>query len=1668
MACIFPKASHLDGYWQNILDRVDAIGEIPAGHWDWREYFHPDRLARDKIYSRWGGFISDIPFDASRYGIAPRTMEQVDPMQLLVLETTRAALADAGYENRTFPRERTAVVIANAGHGPNTALYSLRSMIGWKMRDMDEGYKRVLEERLPEWTEDTFPGFLGNVTAGRVANRFDLAGMNFTIDAACASSLAALHVGMRELQAGGCDMVLVSATDTHNQPADYLSFSKVQALSPTGRCRTFAADSDGIVISEGIATLVLKRLSDAQADGDRIYAVVRGIGSSSDGRDLSLTAPRPDGQIMALERAYADAGISPCSIGLVEAHGTGTIAGDRAEIEALTRVFQAQGAGRQSCAIGSVKTMIGHSKCAAGLASIIKAAKGLYHKVLPPTMPVEQPNPYCAFSGSPFYINSQVRPWMQRADRTPRRAAVSAFGFGGTNFHAVLEEYEPARSTGPNPPAGAWAAELFLLRAPGREGLNQLLDRLESLATPGAEPLAEGPAFDTRRTTLAQVSWLWSQQSEAAPRPDGAPALALVASSLADLREKIARAKTLLSSAETREIRDPRGIYFTARPLASGGKVAFLFPGQGSQSKNMFRDLCLNFSEVREAFEQADRVLAGRLPRPLSESVFPLPTSGTEGAAGAAGALAGPRQAQPALAAASLGAFHMMENLGVVPDMVAGHSFGEHIALSAAGRLAEKDLVCLGERLGERLENRDGQHSGAMAAVSASPHEIESLMAGSDGLTLANINAPNQCIIAGRRKKVEEAAENLNSRNVKATVLPVPAAFHSAEMADASAFLAAELAGLAIGPARLPVYCNTTAAVYPDEPDAVRRQLAAHLGEPVRFLDEVERMYDDGARIFVEVGPGNVISGLVGSILQSRPHLALPIDRPGRDGVVQLMHVLAELAAHGVPVDISRLAQARLPEATRAWAGPQPSIPPVSRPAMQFLVNSTRVRRAADFTEKPPQPEPLKAKAARQPDGAPAAPAPAPAAVPGPGPVSSAVKALPAQQVGRNTEANSLTGPAGSRELPATASAAAVMVAFQKASLAMTRACLEVQEEVMLAFLGQEAKVMLPSTSRPDRGPAALPLLPAEDATALRALAPFAPGAHRAVSRAEVVLEELSANPHILPPPDGVVLVACPDPELARLVVSELARLGVKGAQLAPGNQPPAADWWSSSERAGQADMERAVDRLRREHGKIGGLVFLPDGAAGERSGARAFDSYFQPLRALFLLARLLAPDLKSGRDKLFLTATTLGGDFGLSPVRQAPDDLAAGACQAALAGLVKTVAREWPGIRARAVDFSSGEKAAVKAAAIAREALAAGERVEIGHQAGLRLGLKAMTQPLPADLPAGEKLPLDPSSLILVTGGARGITAEICLRLAREYRPNLVIVGRTARPAPSESPATAGISDRRQLKAAIIERLGHEGRTISVRAVEAEYQRLLVEREIRENLRRLEQSGSTVHYFPVDVCDGHAFRSLIEGVYARHGAIDGVIHGAGVIEDEYIQDKSPESFERVFKTKVASAHTLCAALDLSRLKFMVLFSSVVGRTGNPGQADYVAANSALNHLASSLQTSACGRVVSMMWGPWRGGMARPELTDLFTSYGWSAIEPEDGWLAFHDELRLGRGRKSQVLLVGAIEGLLGAHLRTEATASAGMLAKPAHNASAGPADARAVEGGLLRRQQPR
>ncbi len=741
----------------------------------------------------------------------------------------------------------------------------------------------ALDAVLPRLTEDSFPGILSNVIAGRIANRLDLGGANFTVDAACASSLAAVDLACKELANGDAGMVICGGADLHNSIIDYLVFASVHALSPSGQCRTFDAAADGIALGEGVAAIVLKRLADAERDGDRIYAVIKGVGSGSDGKSLGLTAPRTQGQQRTLARAYRKAGVAPADVGLIEAHGTGTVVGDRTELETLNGFFAGAGAPAASIALGSVKSQIGHTKCTAGVAGLIKAALALHHRVLPPTLNITTPNPGWTPS-SPFTLSTTARPWPGRG----RKAGVSAFGFGGTNFHAVLAEYE-----GGDAEAGVarWPAELFLFRGAGRAEALRRIDALEAAAARGH------PLKDLARSVSTGA---------------GAVQIAIVARDHDDLARKIALARS--------GTRASTGVFIAADGgAAATEQVAFLFPGQGSQRIGMLGDLFIAFPQLQRHLATGARWTRAMLP----------PTAWSpEDAEAQRHALTDTRVAQPALGVAGLALADLLAQLGVRATMLAGHSYGELIALAVAGALPEADLPALSELRGRRILDTcvATGDTGTMAAVAADAATIAPFLVDGEGVVIANENAPDQSVISGPTAAVEAAVARMRAAGLGAKSIPVACAFHSPMARPAGTAFGADLARVPFASPTVPVYSNTTAGVYPSQPARIRALLAEHLGAPVRFAAEIEAMYAAGARIFVEAGPGRVLTGLVDKVLGARPHVAVACDRGGEHGVVQLLLAVGELAVHGVPVAVEPLFAGR--RATLFDPGTAPDLRP--------------------------------------------------------------------------------------------------------------------------------------------------------------------------------------------------------------------------------------------------------------------------------------------------------------------------------------------------------------------------------------------------------------------------------------------------------------------------------------------------------------------------------------------------------------------------------------------------------------------------------------------------------------------------------------------------------------------------------------------------------------------
>ncbi len=911
MAGIFPKAKNLEEYWSNIINEVDCITEVSASRWKIEDYYDSDPNTPDKTYCKRGGFIPDIDFNPMEFGLPPNLLEVTDVAQLLSLVVAKEALADAGYGNAGESiRQRTGVVLGVGGGQKLIApLISrlqypvwekvLRSS-GLSSEDIEKIIAKIKLAYIP-WTENSFPGMLGNVISGRVANRLDLGGMNCVVDAACASSLSALRMALSELSEHRSDMMITGGIDTDNTIFMYMSFSKTPAFSQQGQIRPFDANADGMLIGEALGMMVLKRLSDAERDGDRIYAVIKGMGTSSDGKYKSIYAPCSSGQALALRRAYQDAGFAPETVGLIEAHGTGTVAGDPTEFASLKQVFSENNPKKSYIALGSVKSQIGHTKSAAGAVSLIKVALGLHHKVLPPTINVTQPNPKLEIEDSPFYLNTKTRPWLTANQSIPRRAGVSAFGFGGTNFHVVLEEYQTDREVIHDPLLPTTDSILIQAIAPDKL-LARCLTIVKQLESDDGQKTHRKLINNSQNLDITRTS-------------------ARVGFITQSLQESINKLKIIIDflteDIQQKSWEHPQDIYYRQIGISPQDKVVALFPGQGFQYLEMGRELTIKYPEMRQAYQKMDDVLIRDKLQPISEIVFPQPVFSQTDKDALIATLNKTENAQPAIGVFSMGLYKILQKIGFKPDIVAGHSFGELTALWAAKVLSDDDYCFLVKSRGQAMATKPVANfdAGKMLAVRGDINQIKAIVEGLDNITIANWNSPEQVVLAGKSLDILAVKSKLEKLGFTAILLPVSAAFHTSLVSHAQQPFSEALARVDFQFPQIPVYSNSTANIYPQNPELIKSLLTKHILKPVRFKTEIENIYRAGGRIFIEFGSKNILTKLVDKILHDKSHVSVCLHNKISDDLTinkktgwnrQFLEAIIHLKVLGLPLkDIS-------------------------------------------------------------------------------------------------------------------------------------------------------------------------------------------------------------------------------------------------------------------------------------------------------------------------------------------------------------------------------------------------------------------------------------------------------------------------------------------------------------------------------------------------------------------------------------------------------------------------------------------------------------------------------------------------------------------------------------------------------------------------------------------
>jgi len=844
MACRYPGGADTpETLWQLLRSGTDAVSEVPRERWDIDALHDPDPQAPGKMVTRRGGFLRQVDrFDPAFFGISPREANTLDPQQRLLLETATEAL------------ERAAIA-TDGLTGSATGVF-----IGITTND----YRQLLRDDEPGSTDVyAATGNALNAAAGRLSYTFGLQGPCVALDTACSSSLVAVHLACQSLRTGESRLALAGGVNVVLTPEAMVLFSKWGMMAPDGRCKTFDTAADGFVRAEGCAVMALKRLSDAVADGDPVLAVIRGSAVNSDGRSSGLTVPNGPAQEAVIRQALAAARLQPADIDYVEAHGTGTPLGDPIEVEALANVM---GPGRDPARpllLGAVKTNLGHTEAASGLAGLMKVVLSMQHECVPPHLHLQEPSPRIDWTRAPMRVPTVATPW-PRGER-PRRAGVSSFGFSGTNAHVVLEE-APWPAGGPSPAAQDDVPSLVLLAAHDAAALReQALHHADWLQARPALRLADfALTLATGRTHPRQHR------------------MAFVSAD---------RAALLHSLREMGEGRAPAGAAEgTLRP-SDRARIAFVFTGQGAQAPGMGRGLYESEPVFRAVIDRAEAALLGRLEHPLTAVMWGAQTA----------LLDQTLYTQPALYALEVALAELWRSWGIVPAVVLGHSVGEFAAACVAGVFGfEEGLSLVAERARLMQALPAG---GAMAAVFSAPETVAPIVARApQALSVAAVNGPEETVIAGDAEAVQHALAELAQNGVRGQALAVSHAFHSPRLEPMLDALERHAATLNAHEPALTLISNVTGAPFAPgaRPDAAYWRV--HARGTVRFAEGLRALRESGANVCVEIGPHPTLLGLAARAEPQAKWVGVPSLRRGQDDRHVLRSALGTLFTLGAAV----------------------------------------------------------------------------------------------------------------------------------------------------------------------------------------------------------------------------------------------------------------------------------------------------------------------------------------------------------------------------------------------------------------------------------------------------------------------------------------------------------------------------------------------------------------------------------------------------------------------------------------------------------------------------------------------------------------------------------------------------------------------------------------------
>lgn len=1592
MEGMFPEAKNIDEYWRNLLLGKDCMTEVPDSRWNKDLFFRPDTRDSDYLISKWGGFIPTVDFDPLEFGITPQSLASIEPVQLLSLLIAKRALEDAGYNNLAeVDLDNTSVIFGAEGAGELASLYGLRSGTKQMFGELPE----VVKNALPRLTADSFAGVLSNVIAGRIANRLNLGGRNFTVDAACASSLAALDLGCQELSSYRSDMVVLGGADLHNGATDFLMFGSTYALSKNGHCASFDSESDGMALGEGIGVVILKRLEDAERDGNKIYAVIKGVGGSSDGKVLGMTAPSRKGQTKALQRAYRAAGISPAEVGFIEAHGTGTVVGDRTELAALTDLFVESGAMKHQTYIGSVKTQIGHTKCAAGAAGLIKAVLSVHHGLIPPITHLKKPNISYDPKTSPFVFNTQPTIW----NAEKRIAGISSFGFGGTNFHTIIENYKPAVTDTVS--MNVWPSELFVFRGDNIEESKVQMNKVKDLLLLNNSLNLKDIAYSLAVYSKKEIQ------------------VSIVANSIEELLGKIDSA-----CQDKKEF----GIYYRD---VKDGKVAFLFSGQGSQRVNMARSLFVTFPSMRRLLNEN---------REYEKILFPEVVFDEESKKSQQKEITDTRNAQPLLGMVDWAIADFLNSLGIKPDMVAGHSYGELPALCFAGAFSPESLTSLSRKRAEAILNAIESDKGKMVAVSIPENELNILLEGETEVWAVNFNSTKQTVLAGTTPGMDAFMNKMSENKIAYKEINVACAFHSPLLAKAKELYADELKNITFNKPKIQVWSNTTAKAYPKKADEIKERLSEHLVKPVLFTQQIQNMFEKGARIFIETGPGRVLIGLAQTTLGD-DITVIQTENKDTEGVTYLLKALAQYLSTGKNFDIEKL-----------FNGREVCVINIDEPD-NYKNNSTLWRinghNAVPVSGKMP--------------------------VDGAYPITQPLILLNDMQNDKNN--------VGSDR---------IMLEYlesMKALIQNQESMIQNQRDVMLGYLGQyeviprapqrpqniqnqqnieiqEAEIVegvpqVEGDTDDSNLPHILSLSNDEIKNILLEVVSEKTGypidmlgmdvnleadlSIDSIKRMEIIgsLRERMRFPEDMDESEDIIEKIASIKTLNELMtwIEEIGNSDAVKAMKESGdikqleNKPQTVEIIEEDEAA----LSRICFDLTA-HSISSGEALLIEGQRfaltnDEGEFAVAIKDYLETKGAIVDIVKV-GDDLKSYNGLILLNASGSTANYTIKDLFQMiksadmeqlkwvytfsdtmthileSEDTKVLKNIQGFPGLLKSLTHEYPDINFRIVDSYNLFDVTTLPEIVENElSVKDWKHPEIIYKDAERLTL----EPKVTELVNQETtdLGLDKDSVVLVLGGAQGITPGLISQLGAEYPCQYVLVGRSSQLTEEENQYSS-LKTKDEIRQYLI----HTEHMKVPKEIEAKLQSIFKSNQINEALNKVAASGAKVTYKSADIKNSRQFKSLIKDVRKEYGKIDGVIHAAAILDDKLFNQKTWKSFEQVYLTKVTPLHIIFDEL-LPDLKFLILFSSASSAFGNKGQTDYAAGNSVFDLTSLAFAgRKAETRVLSFNWGPWKGaGMVSASLENEFKKRGVSMIPLQEGGSCFVNELKY--GKEPAVMIMG-------------------------------------------------